>query len=374
MSNIRGFLRTVFRQGGGSLFRPAGVDGDGKKCYAESVMKNARLKGLIGDAKTVVMLGMCKNAGKTTALCRLIRELAEEGGAPAALTSIGRDGESRDLVTGTDKPPIYMYEGMLAATAKELLPLSDVSREILTGTGLYTSLGEVMIFRARSDGFVQLAGPAIVGHLEPLKEMLRGLGAGRLLIDGALSRRSPAAAAKDGAVILSTGASLDRSMERTITETAYAARILCLPQEAAPGEEKGHFTLFGEDKNGRPAEDLNALQRGMGEETLLINGALTESQAAGLLRSPVRKEGLTLLARDAGCLMLQRETFEGLSRRGVKFAVKNAVRLAAVTVNPVSAGGWHFPEDEFRERMQEAVGVPVLNVMTGEESHDPADI
>ena len=181
-------------------------------------------------------------------------------------------------------------------------------------------------------------------------------------------------AAKDGAVILSTGASLDRSMERTVTETACAARILCLPQEAAPGEEKGHFTLFGEDKNGRPAEDLNALQRGMGEETLLINGALTESQAAGLLRSPVRKEGLTLLARDAGCLMLQRETFEGLSRRGVKFAVRNTVRLAAVTVNPVSAGGWHFPEDEFRERMQEAVGVPVLNVMTGEDNHDPADI
>ena len=112
----------------------------------------------------------------------------------------------------------------------------------------------------------------------------------------------------------------------------------------------------------------------MGEETLLISGALTESQAAGLLRSPVRKEGLTLLVRDAGCLMLQRETFEGLSRRGVKFAVRNAVRLAAVTVNPVSAGGWHFPEDEFRERMQEAVGVPVLNVMTGEESHDPTDI
>ncbi len=336
-------------------------------------MKNARLRGLIGDAKTVVMLGMCKNAGKTTALCRLIRELSEEGGAAAALTSIGRDGESRDLVTGTDKPPIYMYEGMLAATAKELLPLSDVSREILAGTGLYTSLGEVMIFRARSDGFVQLAGPAIVGHLEPLKEMLRDFGAGRLLIDGALNRRSPAAAAKGGAIVLSTGASLDRSMERTVCETAFAAGILCLPQGEAPGEEKGHFTLFGEDKYGRTA-DLNALQRGTGEETLLVGGALTESQAKTLLKSPVRKEGLTVLARDAGCLMLQRETFEALARRGVRFALQQTARLAAVTVNPVSAGGWTFPADEFRERVQEAVGVPALNVMTMEESHDPADV
>ena len=147
-------------------------------------MKSMKFSSLLGDAKTVVMLGMCKNAGKTTALCRLIREFGETDAAPPAATSIGRDGETRDLVTGTEKPPIYMYEGMLAATARELLPLADVSREILAGTGLYTSLGEVMIFRARSDGFVQLAGPGIVEHLEPLKKMLRELGAGRILIDG----------------------------------------------------------------------------------------------------------------------------------------------------------------------------------------------
>ena len=367
-------MQAVFRQGGAALFPSAGVDGERKKCYAESVMKNARLRELIGDAKTVVMLGMCKNAGKTTALCRLIRELSEEGGTPAALTSIGRDGESRDLVTGTDKPPIYMYEGMLAATAKELLPLSDVSREILAGTGLYTSLGEVMIFRARSDGFVQLAGPAIVGHLEPLKEMLRDLGAGRLLIDGALNRRSPAAAAKGGAIVLSTSASFDRSLEKTVAETAFTVKLLSLPEAPAPGKEEGHFTLFGKDAEGRAAEDVNALQRGTGEETLLVNGALTESQARALLRSPVRKEGLTLLARDAGCLMLQRETFEALSQRGVRFALQQAARLAAVTVNPVSAGGWTFPAEEFRERMQEAAGVPVLNVMTMEESDDPSDV
>ena len=339
------------------------MDAGGKACYAKGSMKTERLSSLIGDAKTVVMLGMCKNAGKTTALCRLIRELSEEGGAPAALTSIGRDGESRDLVTGTEKPPIYMYEGMLAATAKELLPLADVSREILAGTGLYTSLGEVMIFRARSDGFVQLAGPAIVGHLETLGKMLRDFGAGRLLIDGALNRRSPAAAAKGGAVILSTGASLDRSMERVVSETAFAAKLLCLPQQEAQGEEKEHFTLFGEDGESKAADSLNALPRGAGEETLLVSGALTESQAKSLLKSPVRKDGLTVLVRDAACLMLQRETCEALERRGVRFALRQTARLAAVTVNPVSAGGWTFPAEDFLEKIRDAVGVPVLNVM-----------
>ena len=33
---------------------------------------------LVGDAPTVTFIGLCKNAGKTTAMCRLIRELEGE--------------------------------------------------------------------------------------------------------------------------------------------------------------------------------------------------------------------------------------------------------------------------------------------------------
>ncbi len=316
------------------------------------------------------MLGMCKNAGKTTALCRLIREFGKTDEEPLALTSIGRDGESRDLVTGTEKPPIFMYEGMLAATAKELLPLSDVSREILAATGLYTSLGEVVIFRARSDGFVQLAGPGIVEHLEPLKEMLGSFGAGRILIDGALSRRSPAAAARGGAIVLSTGASLDRDMDTVVAETAYAAELLSLPKREAPGAAKGRLTLFHADGSAEAAGSLTALPRGAGEEILLAEGAFSETQARELLLGRTGKEGLTLLARDAACLMLKRETCEALKLRGMRFALQETARLAAVTVNPVSAGGWRFPEEEFREKIRKAVRVPVMNVMKEEDGDD----
>ena len=53
----------------------------------------------IGDHSIVAVIGLCKNAGKTTTMCRLIRELE---GTPIALTSVGRDGETTDLVTGTE--------------------------------------------------------------------------------------------------------------------------------------------------------------------------------------------------------------------------------------------------------------------------------
>ncbi|MBE7002661.1 MAG: hypothetical protein E7425_00035 [Ruminococcaceae bacterium] len=318
---------------------------------------------LISPAPVTVMLGMCKNAGKTTALCRLIREYAERGGAPIALTSIGRDGESRDLVTGTDKPPIYLYEGMLAATAEQLLPLCDVSREILAATGLFTSLGEVVIFRAKSDGFVQLAGPGIVGQLKTLRGMLEGFGAQSVLIDGALSRKSPASCAADGACVLSTGASLHRDLDRVVTETAYAARLLSLPESAAPGPELDRVTLFRSDGSSEGAAEALALRRGAGESTLLFSGALTEAQAKALLQDGTDKRGLTLLVRDGSCLMLRRETFDSLASRGVRFAVQNDSRLAAVTVNAVSAGGWVFDAAELLEKMRAAVSAPVVDVM-----------
>ena len=49
---------------------------------------------LVGDASPVTVIGLCKNAGKTTAMRRLMAELGEER---LALTSVGRDGEKKQI-------------------------------------------------------------------------------------------------------------------------------------------------------------------------------------------------------------------------------------------------------------------------------------
>lgn len=321
---------------------------------------------LVAGAPAVVMLGMCKNAGKTTALCRLIREHAAAG-IPIGLTSVGRDGERRDLVTGTDKPPIYLYNGMLAATAERLLPFCDVSREILALTDVHTSLGQVVLFRARSDGYVQLAGPSIVEQLVPLREAFAAFGAERVFIDGALGRRSPAAgaAAAEGCCVLSTGASLDRDLDTVVAETACAVELLTLPRATAPGGAKDRFTLF---RNGAAegAADFGTLcallKREHGAADVLLAGALTETHAAALLRSGAKLESVRLIAGDGSRYLLKRASFDALKARGVRFAVERETHLAAVTVNPVSAGGWRFDPERFLEKIRAAVDVPALDV------------
>ena len=82
----------------------------------------------LASYRTICLAGMCKNAGKTTALRTILREDDGRYG-PLGLTSIGRDGEREDIVTGTKKPQLYIREGTLVATAQGLLPFCDISQE-----------------------------------------------------------------------------------------------------------------------------------------------------------------------------------------------------------------------------------------------------
>lgn len=326
-----------------------------------------RLAALVGDASPVSVIGICKNAGKTTALRRLMAEL---GGERLALTSVGRDGEATDLATGTEKPELYLKAGDLFATARGLLPLCDATLEAAALTGTMTPLGEVAVFRALSDGFVQLAGPSAVGQLPPLCKIFAQLGAQRVLIDGAAGRRSLAGAGVEGAAILCAGASLDRSMEHVVAETAHVCALFAAPCPEEPAvraalagcEER--FALFspgGErlelpvDEGGNPR--WNRLPR---EECVLwAAGAVTDPLLKTLAR---RGAPLTLAAADATHVLAGRGALELFARAGGRLRVRRELRLAAVTANPWSAYGWRFDKDRFLAALRAAVPLPVIDV------------
>lgn len=277
------------------------------------------------------IIGMGKNAGKTTVLGCLINLLSEDPRTPA-LTSIGRDGESIDIVTGTEKPGIWVHAGTLVATASGLLRTCDITREVLATTGIHTPLGEVVVLRALSDGQVQLAGPSMRDQLARLSKLLRSLGAGIVLIDGAISRKSLSAPVVSEATILCTGASYSPDMQTVIEDTAYACRLLLLPRGTHPG--KGCH---------------------------MLEGAATDLALSKL----ALKAGDVVIVHDSSRILLSRRSFERLAAQGVTFAVQEESRLCCVCVNPFSATGMNFDAGEFLQRMAQAVPVPVLDVKGG---------
>ncbi len=295
------------------------------------------------SVKTMSIVGMCKNAGKTTVLNWYLSANGRD--RILGLTSIGRDGESTDVVTGTEKPSIFVPAGTLIATAKDMLRLGDITKEILMTTGIPTPLGEVVIMRARSDGYVQIAGPSITSQLKTVSQEFFDLGADQSIIDGALGRKSLGARAVAEGVILCTGASYHMSMEKVIADTVNIYRIMNIPKaDTLPEEVEGTLsdTL---KKNGEA----------------LISGALTDTMVLPLLRNGVLRNG-RLVVKDPSKVLLSSDTLDKLMIRNVALETEEAARTLCVTINPISAYGWKFDKDEFMYEMSQAIDVPVINV------------
>ena len=330
---------------------------------------------LVGDASPVTVIGLCKNAGKTTAMRRLMAELGEER---LALTSVGRDGERTDLVTGTEKPDLYLKLGDLFATARGMITLCDATLEVVDLTDVMTPLGPVAIFRTLSDGYVQLAGPSAAGQLRPLTARFMELGAQRVLIDGAAGRKSLAGAGVEGVALLCTGASLDRDMDLVVAETAHTCWLFArkVPEQAglraALEGVEDRFALF--ELDGSPLE-LPLDENGSPKWNKLPRRPLAVWAAGGvtdpLLKTLARRGApTTLVTEDATHVLAGRSALDLFLRSGGQLTVRRELTIAAVAANPWSAYGWHFEPDKFISTLRQAIDLPVVNVKEDQHGTD----
>ncbi|MBR6006041.1 MAG: hypothetical protein IK064_00260 [Clostridia bacterium] len=322
---------------------------------------------LIKPHSSVSTIGMCKNAGKTTVLNSMIADCFLRGEC-LGLTSVGRDGERSDVVTGTKKPEICIYGGTVVATAEGALPLGDVSREILETTGMPTPMGEVVIFRAHSDGLVQLAGPSMTAQLRILRQKLPEFGADRVIIDGALSRKSLAMPAVSSGTILCTGASYSRDMEKTVRDTAHAAALMSLPktERSVPAETNGKFIVIKANgaRGFENAADAADAIRTDGANALFIRGGVTDAHTEALFAAGRKLDSLEIVCEDGSRLLFSVKNYEKLLRAGARFTAQERTSLIAVTVNPFSAYGNHYDKNAFYDAMRRAIPpeVPVMDV------------
>ena len=91
---------------------------------------SASLAQLVAEAKihSLSLIGLSKNAGKTTTTNHLLETLVAEKyycSDELALTSLGLDGEATDALTGLPKPRYVPQAGLLVATTTELLRLAE---------------------------------------------------------------------------------------------------------------------------------------------------------------------------------------------------------------------------------------------------------
>ena len=317
---------------------------------------------------SLAIMGMGKNTGKTSFLNLIIDEARiHHRERTLALTSIGRDGEERDLVTKGEKPKIYVTEGTLIATSEGLLSRCDVTREIMESTPIFSALGRIIIFRALSDGFVEIAGPSRSSDLLEIEKSMRRMEEHCLfIVDGALSRMS-FSTRTEGAV-LCTGVSVSQSQDKILEKTRNALRALTLPKTAhkLPEEEGRAFVKKGnwQSVRGELALSLGKeLRKDLSEDTeaIYIKGAATDQLFAELLADE-HFRNLDVILGDGTRLLISPEMMDRLLRRKIHLQVVEKIRVEEIIVNPYDQGGFEVDIEKLIGRIQKETEIPVKSL------------
>ena len=326
--------------------------------------------------KTLSIVGMAKNAGKTTALNYLIEEAIDEG-IRLGITSTGRDGESQDLVTGTEKPRVYLEEDMLVAVPTLLYDMADAGLEVIKKTKYSTAIGELLICRVKDAGYVQVAGPVINAEQRLLCQDMMQLGCSLVLIDGAIDRKSIASPETSDAIILSTGAVLSRKMNKVVEETAHVVNLYRTP-ELAEGVIRDAITqnnfddkimLVGGDGKIKKLDLITGLgaakeiNGAIEEDTryIYIPGAFTNSVISDISLKNLKQVQFVL--KDPTKIFVNAMDWGIFRKKGFRVSVLKNIEIAAITVNPWAPAGYTFDNRFLLEEMQKAIpDIPIIDV------------
>lgn len=333
------------------------------------------LRELEGKYKRIAIVGMAKNAGKTTTLNFLIEEAMDENIA-IGVTSTGRDGENIDLVSGTEKPRIYLDEGTIVSVPVQLYELSDAGLEILRMTVYSTALGQIMLCRVAESGYVQISGPVNTADHKKMCEEMLALGAELILIDGAVDRKSIAAPETADGIILATGAVLSRSLKKIVEETCHLVNLYSLPlleqgrirEVIQKKREEEKIKIIKKDEvlelklpTGLLAGKVIDSLIDENTEAVYINGAMTGGMISDI--HPGKLSQVSFILKDPTKIFIEATYWRQLCKKGFKVKVLENIKVIAVTVNPYAPEGYRFQPSELVSAMESALGdVPVIDV------------
>ena len=317
---------------------------------------------------SVAVVGTAKNVGKTVTINWLLGELRRSG-KRLGLTSVGYDGEGLDQVTETAKPEITLYEGMVFTTAEQQYAGRRLSAEILEIGERRTAVGRPVTARVKVQGKCIVSGPADTYSLRRLIERYGELGVELTMVDGAQSRMSLASPTVTDAMVLATGAALSANIQQVVMQTRYACQLIGIGEcsddirRAFGGYEKGVWTM-SEEGEVRKSEVRTALTGIVPEMTgvkaIYVSGAVGDRFVERLM---MQRREVELVVSDFTKLFLTQATYARLLRSKVSISVMYKSRLVAVTVNPWSPMGFTMDSGELCERIGEATGVNVYDVM-----------
>ena len=316
------------------------------------------------DYGSVAVVGLAKNVGKTVTLNHILRGLRLRG--KIGVTSIGIDGETLDAVTGTRKPEIRLYRGMLFATSEVYYRNRRLQSEILQVGEKPSVLGRLVTASVLAEGKVMLSGPSDTASLKRLIDEMHELGASTVIVDGALSRLSPASPAVTDALVLATGAALAPDINTIVKKTVAVCRLIEIPiwesdlAKKLVAIDRGIWKIdekrgFLEDTGLKSTLELSKAKENLLKSggCLYVAGMINDRFLRFLSGMKKKNEKITVICRDFTKIFVDSSVLNAFVSNGGEIRVLKRPELIGITINPWSPQGYVVDGKKLKEKLQE---------------------
>jgi hypothetical protein len=317
------------------------------------------MKNLISAKATrnIALVGISKNSGKTTLLNAILADFPK---LKWAVMSTGIDGEEKDRLYKTPKPQVLLPKGIMYCCDAQTLDQQGSKIELLSAV----SYQGRKLFLARTLAAIQtqITGPASVLQQNKMIAHFRALGAKKVLIDGALDRKSIALEDSIDALILCIGASFG-----SISEIQRELKRLLLLRDL-PSADLSNYQM----RRLKRADQILVYSQKRWRQSGIKSLIKHENQLLGLLNHKTKalyiptaftdilydrlagaflQRDLTLIFRHPECLKLSWDKLE-------RFVDQNRVsalipfKIKAFALNSTAIGKAPIAADEFREQIR----------------------
>jgi hypothetical protein len=330
------------------------------------------------NKKTVIgIAGTAKNTGKTTTLNCLLKE-AERRNMPVAVTGIGFDGEEQDNVTLLPKPRVTVYPNSIVTTSEQCLDISTAKVEILQRTGIFTSLGEILVMRILQTGLIVIAGPSKRKDLEIVIEKMIQYNVDCIFVDGSLNRISPMSVVHS--IIFTTGASRSTDIAILSNEMKAIEYLFQLPSSHYNVDFKTMTIPLLLD-----SEDVEGLKELFTKEhtTLFVSKMISLAALERLtwlclnssipLQHLIFPDPFTLLITEN--ILQAYKHISKLVQSNISVTYRNAPKLSCITANPFFPhyiGNKYYSEyidrTELMVQLRSSCSTPIFNTQETEPS------
>ncbi len=312
---------------------------------------------------TKAIIGICKNAGKTTVLNYHLENSSDN----YALTSIGLDGESRDQIFSTAKPRIFVKENTIIATSVISLKKCDVTYEVLNMTNIMTPLGYVVIVKTLSAGYVEIAGTSSANDLHYIQKWIKeNTSTDTLYIDGALSRKQFSSIDFIDSVDVVVGAAFNKNMSKTLDEVSLWSRLYSISQSNVV---RDNCNIIVNDKGySYDFVDVEMLSELTSVATnFIFLDCIVTSEVFNYILSFNKQNSVKLVVENSNKLFITMSDFKKLDNSNVDLYVRNKINIDGIFTNPVGYG-YNYDRAVFKDSVEQIFNYKVVDVGDNNES------